>query len=37
MVETLGRTGDRILKRIFSKGNAIQSIEGDSEEIKTAL
>ena len=37
MVETLGRTGDKILKRIFSKENAIVSIEGDSEEIKTAL
>lgn len=37
MVETLGRTGDKILKRIFSKDNAIANVEGDSEEIKTAL
>ena len=37
MVETLGRTRDRIFKRIFSKENAIVSMEGDSEEIKTAL
>ena len=37
MVETLGRTRDRIFKRIFSKENAIVSMDGDSEEIKTAL